>query len=710
MSKKISVVSVLLVFLFGFFYFDLHHHLSLATIQERQSEFSDFYQMRPYLTIGIYFLIYILVTALSLPGAAVLTLLGGSLFGLATGTLIVSFASSLGATLAFLVSRFLLRDTIEKRFSSFAQTIQAGLKKNGDFYLLSLRLIPAVPFFVINLVFGLSKMNPFKFYGLSQLGMLPGTLAYVNAGTQLAQIKSAQGLLSVPVLSSLLLLGLLPLFLRIAINWWNHRKIYSRFQKPKKFDYNLVVIGAGAAGLVTSYIAAAAKAKVALIEKHKMGGDCLNTGCVPSKTLIRSAKFLADTKRCQDLGISKADIQFRFAEIMERVQRVISTIEPNDSVDRYTQLGVECLAGEAKILSPWEVEVQGRILKTKTIVVATGARPHIPPLPGLHEMSPLTSDTLWNLKELPKRFLVLGGGAIGIELAQAFSRMGSQVTLVEKADRILSKEEPEASEWLTKKLSQEGLTILTKTQIDSFIFRDNQKFLLCQSPTGALEIPFDEVLVALGRQANVHGFGLENLGVELTESKALLVNDYLQTNIPNIYGCGDVTGRFQFTHTAAQQAWFSSMNALLKPFYGFKNDESLIPWCTYTDPEVARVGLSELQAQSQQIPYQTTFYNISHLDRALADESAYGFVKILTSPNSDRLLGVTIVGPSAGESLAEFVLAMKHKLGLNAILKTIHIYPTLSEANKMAAGQWKRQGLSPRLLKISESFNNWRRS
>lgn len=710
MIKKLSLVFVALLVVFCFFYFNLHQSLNLENIQARQNDFKQFYEQKPLLTLLSFFALYVVVTGFSLPGAAVLTLLAGSLFGLFTGTLLVSFASSLGATCALIGSRYVLRETIEQKFSSFLQTIQKGTEKNGDSYLLTMRLIPAVPFFVINLVFGLTKMPAWKFYVISQIGMLPGTLAYVNAGTQLSQIQSLGGILSFPVVASLVLLALLPFLLKSVTHFLKNKKIYKRFRKPASYDYNLVVIGAGAAGLVTSYIAAAAKAKVALIEKHKMGGDCLNTGCVPSKTLIRTAKFLSDAKRSRSLGIEKADVQFQFSDVMARVQRVIATIEPHDSIERYTSLGVDCVQGEAKILTPWEIEVGGKILTTKNIVVATGAGPLLPPLPGLYEMTPLTSDTLWALKDLPRRLLVLGGGAIGLELTQAFSRLGSQVTLVERAPRLLPREDAQVSEWILKKLSAEGISVYTNTQAESFSLNNGEKTAHCKNETGTLQIPFDQVIVALGRKANVKGFGLESLGIELSQNGAIQVNDQLQTNIPNIFACGDVTGRFQFTHTAAQQAWFSSMNALLRPFYSFRNDESLIPWCIYTDPEIARVGLNENDAQQKNIPYESTFYNIDHLDRALAEESAYGFVKILTAKGSDRILGVTIVGPSAGESLAEFVLAMKYNLGLNHILKTIHTYPTLSEANKMAAGQWRKSKISPKLLKISESFNQWQRS
>lgn len=710
MLKKIIILVVLAIAAFLFFYFDLHKTLSLQQIQSRYLEFEVFYNQHPLLTPALFFITYVLVTGLSLPGAVPLTLLGGALFGLWTGAALVSFASTLGASLAFLGSRYLLKETVEKKFSSFVEPIQKGVQKNGGSYLFSLRLIPAVPFFAINLVSGLTTMPLWKFYVVSQIGMLPGTLAYVNAGTQLTQIQTLSGILSPPVIGSLLLLGLLPIVLKILLAWRKNKNIYRRFKKPAHYQYNLIAIGGGAAGLVTSYIAAAAKAKVALIEKHKMGGDCLNTGCVPSKTLIRTAKFLSDCKKSSDLGVEKVDVQVQFRDVMSRVKRVIQKIEPHDSVERYTQLGVDCLQGEAKVISPWEIEVNGKLLTTKNIVIATGARPWIPPIPGLHTVDPLTSDTLWELNELPKHFLVLGGGAIGLELAQAFLRLGSKVTLVERSSRLLEREDKEVSQWIEQKLRSEGVELLLSTQMIEFKKTEQQKVALCKTPTGEKEIFFDQVLVAVGRKANTSGFGMDTLGVELTSTGAIQTNEFMQTNFPNIYACGDVTGRMQFTHTAAQQAWFSSMNSLLRPFYQFRNDESLIPWCIYTDPEIARVGLNEISAQQKNIPYVTTFYNIDHLDRALAEESAYGFVKILTKAKSDQILGVTLVGPSAGESLAEFVLAMKYNLGLNAILKTIHSYPTLSEANKMAAGVWRKSQLSERLLKISELFNKWQRS
>jgi dihydrolipoamide dehydrogenase len=710
MKKNLLLVALVLCAVGAFFYFDIHSYLSLSYIKSQQSYFSDLYNANPILYICVFSLIYILTTAVSFPGATVLTLLAGALFGVVLGSVIVSFASTIGATVAFLMTRFFLRDSVTRRFGKYLKSFNKGMEKDGVFYLFTIRLTPVVPFFVVNTVMGLTKMPTWIFYVVSQIGMIPGTIIYVNAGTQLANLESLKDVLSFPVFLSLLALGVFPVLIKFVVTYVRKRKLYSRFQKPKTFDYNLVVIGGGSAGLVTAYIAAAAKAKVALIEKHKMGGDCLNTGCIPSKTFIRSAKFIADAHRSQELGIEQINVKFQFADVMERVQRVIKAIEPHDSIERYSSLGVECLTGEGQIIDPWTIEVNGKKLTTKNMAIATGARPSMPPIPGLKDMAPLTSDTLWDLRELPQKLLVLGAGPIGMELAQSFAHFGSQVTVLEMADRLFSKEDKEVSEWMAKKFKKDGLEILTSTKTQSFSLKNNLKTCTYTSKDGASqEMHFDQVLVATGRQPNTKGFGLEKIGVELNEKGAIRVNEKLQTNFPNIYACGDVTGMYQFTHMASYQAWYASMNSLLSPFYSFKARYEVIPWCTYTDPEIARVGMSETDAIAAEIDHKVTFFNTDHLDRALTEESAYGFVKIITAGSSDKILGVTIVGLHAGECLTEFVLAMKHGLGLNKILQTIHVYPTLTEANKFAAGQWRRSGLSEGTLKVSELFNKWQR-
>jgi pyruvate/2-oxoglutarate dehydrogenase complex dihydrolipoamide dehydrogenase (E3) component/uncharacterized membrane protein YdjX (TVP38/TMEM64 family) len=695
-----------------FFWFDLEHYLTLEFIKSQQAQLESWRAARPIVAAATGFLIYVLVTALSLPGAAVMTLAAGAIFGLLWGTLIVSFASSVGATLAFLASRLLFKSWVQSRFGDRLAAVNAGIQEEGGFYLFTLRLVPAFPFFVINLGMGVTPIRPWTFYWVSQLGMLAGTLVYVNAGTQLGRVESLSGIASPGLLISFALLGLFPLIAKKGLDLMRARKVYAGYRRPRRFDRNLVVIGGGSAGLVTAYIAAAVRAKVTLIEKHRMGGDCLNTGCVPSKALIRSAKLLSHIKRAAEFGIRRAEAEFDFADVMERVQRVVREVEPHDSAARYTNLGVDVVEGAARIVTPWEVEItrhDGTVqrLTTRSIVIATGARPAVPPIPGIESVGYLTSDTAWSLRELPRRLIVLGGGPIGSELTQAFARLGAQVTQVEMEPRILLREDPEVSETVTRRFVAEGIDVRVKHKAKRFEVVDGDKVLIVEHEGREVRIPFDAVLVATGRSANLKGFGLAELGV--VTGRTVETNGFLQTNFPNIYAAGDVAGPYQFTHTAAHQAWYAAVNALFDPFKKFRADYTVIPWATFVEPEVARVGLNELEARERHIAHEVTVYGIDDLDRAIADGEAHGFVKVLTVPGKDRILGVTIVGEHAGDLLAEYVLAMKHGIGLNKILGTIHIYPTLAEANKYAAGVWKRAHTPKRLLAWVERFHAWRR-
>ncbi len=714
---KISRALLLLVIgtlLVAFFIFDLQQYLTLDALKSKQAAIESYRTTNPRLTIVIYGLVYIAVTGLSLPGATVLTLAGGAVFGLFWGTVIVSFASTIGATLAFLAARFLFRDAVKSRFGARWREIDEGVNREGAFYLFTLRLIPLFPFFIINLAMGLTALSTRTFYWVSQVGMLAGTIVYVNAGTQLAKIESLSGILSPALLGSFILLGLFPLLAQKMVQALKNRKIYDPWLKPERFDNNVIVIGAGSGGLVAAYIAAAVKAKVTLIEKHKMGGDCLNTGCVPSKALIRSARWLTQLKRSQEFGIKQVHAEFDFSEVMNRVQSVIKTVEPHDSIERYTQLGVDIVIGEATIVSPWEVQVNTddgvKTLTTRSIVIAAGASPFLPSIPGIDRIDPLTSDTIWSLRELPKRLLVLGGGPIGCELAQCFARLGSEVTVVEQATQLLGREDPEVSQAVIIRLQQEGIDLRLEHTAKEFVLENGEKFLIAEHQGSLVNIAFDQVLVAVGRSANVKGYGVEALGITLSPRKTIATNAFQETNYPNIYACGDVAGPYQFTHVAAHQAWYAALNALFGQFKRFRTDYSVIPWATFTDPEVARVGLNEVEAKEQGITYEVSTYNIGDLDRAIADGEAHGFVKVLTQPGKDKILGVTIVGEDAGNLIAEFVLAMKHGIGLNKILGTIHIYPTLAEANKYVAGVWKREHAPQALLRWLERLHAWRRS
>ena len=712
--KKSKLILLLLVAaaIAAFFIFDLGKYFSLDYFKSQQAVFDAYYRANPLQAGAIFFIVYVAVTALSLPGAAIMTLVAGAIFGLLWGVVIVSFASTIGATLAFLVARFLLRDSIQAKFGDKLKAFNTGVEKEGGFYLFTLRLVPAFPFFMINVVMGLTAMKAWTFFWVSQVGMFLGTIVFVNAGTELAKITSLKGILSPGVLGAFVLLGIFPLIAKKIIDSLKARKVYAKWTKPAHFDRNVVVIGGGSAGLVTSYIAAAVKAKVTLVERHQMGGDCLNTGCVPSKALIRSAKLLNHISRAKEFGIASASAEWDFAEVMERVQKIVADIEPHDSVARYSSLGVDCVKGNAKILSPWEVEITlesgaKQKLTTKNIVIAAGARPFVPPIPGLADCKPLTSDNVWKIRKLPKRLVVLGGGPIGAELTQCFARFGSQVTQVEMLPRIMMREDPEVSELVKKKFEAEGIAVLVNHKASRVVVENGEKFLIVENEGNEKRIAFDEILCAVGRIANTTGYGLEELGIPA--KKVVEVNDYLETIYPNIFACGDVAGPFQFTHTAAHMAWYCAVNALFGKFKKFKVDYSVVPWATFTDPEVARVGINEQEAIEKKIAHDVHVYGIDDLDRAIADGEAHGFVKVITPKGSDKVLGATIVGEHAGDLLVEFVAAMKHGFGLEGILGTIHTYPTLGEANKYAAGVYKRSTATVGKLAVGKALNDWTR-
>lgn len=714
MSKKlVGRLGLLLVAILIIVFYQklgVSDYLSLKALKDSHANLTHYYSENPAQVIGIFLIVYIVSTAASLPGATILTLAGGAIFGFWFGTLLVSIASTLGATLAFLVSRFLLRDFVEARFGNRLGAINRGIEREGALYLFTLRLVPLFPFFLVNLTMGMTSIKTLTFLFVSQVGMLPGTAVYVNAGTQLAQLDSLKGILSPPLLLSFVLIGVLPLLSKWSLAWFKQRRVLTKYKKPKRFDYNLVVIGGGSAGLVSAYIAAAVKAKVALIEKHKMGGDCLNTGCVPSKAFIRSAKIMQLVKRAGEFGLKgEAQVEVDFPQVMQRIQNIIKQIEPHDSMDRYEKLGVECLEGEARLKSPYEIQVGERTITAKNICLATGARPLVPPIPGLKDAPFVTSDTVWDLRVQPKKLIVLGGGPIGCELAQSFARLGSEVIIVEMGDRLLSREDQDVSAFVARQFQADNVAVRVGHKALRVDSSAGQFHLICEHRGAEVRFPFDQILLALGRRANVEGFGLEELGVEISKKGTLEVDEYLRTTkFPNLFACGDVTGPYQFTHTASHQAWFVAVNALFRPFKKFKVDYRVIPWCTFIDPEVARVGLNELEAKEQKVDYRVSQYSLEELDRAITESEAHGFVKVLTPKDSDKILGVTIVGDHAGENIAEFVTAMKYNLGLNKILGTIHIYPTWAEANKYAAGVWKKSTAPEGILRWLKRLHEWR--
>ncbi len=715
--KKLILLGIVLVVVSTFFTLDLQHYLTLNGLKSGMDQFAVLRATSP-ITVGAsFFLLYVIVAAFSLPGAAIMTIAAGALFGLFWGSVIASFASTIGATLAFLTARYLLRDLVQAHFGDKLKAINEGMAKDGAFYLFSLRLIPLFPFFLVNLLVGLTPISTRRYYWVSQIGMLAGTVVYVNAGTQLVKITGLADIASPGLLFSFALLGIFPLLVKRFTHFLQQRRVYAKWTKPKHFDRNLIVIGGGAAGLVSAYIAAAVKAKVTLVEAHKMGGDCLNYGCIPSKALIKSAHVAHTLKHAEQYGLENQIPSFSFRKVMARIHEVIRTVAPHDSIERYTQLGVDVVEGYATIVDPWTVEIKRndgttQRLTTRSIIIAAGARPFVPALPGLDAVGYVTSDTLWDefakLDAPPARLVVLGGGPIGCELAQSFARLGSQVFQIEMAPRILSREDMEVSELAQCALEQDGVAVLTSHKALRCEQDGERKFIIVEHERVEQRIEFDALICAVGRVARLSGYGLEALGIET--NRTVLTNEYLETLYPNIFAAGDVAGPYQFTHTASHQAWYAAVNALFGDWKKFKVDYRVIPWTTFVDPEIARVGLNEQEAKEKGIAYEITRYGIHDLDRAIADSAAYGFVKVLTLPGKDRILGVTIVGAHASDLLAEFVLAMKHGLGLNKILATIHTYPTMSEANKYVAGEWKRQHAPQRILIWLAHYHSWKRN
>jgi pyruvate/2-oxoglutarate dehydrogenase complex dihydrolipoamide dehydrogenase (E3) component/uncharacterized membrane protein YdjX (TVP38/TMEM64 family) len=714
--KKLLIVAVFVGLFALFFAFGLNDYFTLNGLKSAMDDLMQWKEQNFALLASGFFIVYVIMAALSIPGATIITLASGAIFGLWLGVLISSFASTVGALLAFWVARYVARDSLKAKFPEKLKRIDEGVEREGAFYLFTLRLVPLFPFFLINMLMGLTNIRSLTFYWVSQLGMLAGTIVYVNAGTQLGQLESMSGILSFNLFLSFALLGVFPLIAKAIVNMIKKQKVYKGYKKPKQFDRNLIVIGAGAAGLVTSYIAAMVKAKVTLIEAGEMGGDCLNYGCVPSKALIKSAKVAEQARHAEKYGLHTNSVSINFKKVMARVHQVIADIAPHDSVERYTGLGVDVVKGYATFIDPWTVEIkhndgQTSRLTARHFVIATGARPFVPPLPGIEESGYVTSDTLWSefatLDEAPKRLVVLGGGPIGCELSQSFARLGSQVTQVEMASSLMGREDNEVADFARRSLESSGVKVLTNHKALRCEQRENDKLLIVEFEGKETEIAYDHMICAVGREARLKGFGLEKLGVET--GRTLNTNAFLETNFPHILGAGDVVGPYQFTHVAAHHAWYAAVNALFGQFKKFKVDYRVIPWVTFLDPEISRVGLNERDAKEQGVDYQVFRYDMEELDRAITEGATSGFVKVLVRPKSDKILGVTIVSENAGELLAEFVLAMKHNLGLNKVLGTIHSYPTWAESNKYVAGEWKRANKPEKLLRWVEKYHAFKR-
>lgn len=715
MKRSHMILLIVLASLFAGWYFlpvSIKQSLTLQGLQAQLETLRALQQNSGTLPQLVFVGVYILVAALSLPIAAVMSLLGGALFGFVQGTILVLWGATTGASLAMIVSRTLLRDWVRKRLGDRIQNFEKGIAKEGAFYLFALRVVPAFPFWVVNLLSGLTPIPLRTFFWVSLIGMAPGTMAYVFAGRQFGHLTSLSGILSPGLFAGLVALGIFPLLSRVLLQRIQAGKVYKGFVRPKSFDYNFIAIGAGAGGLVTSYIGSAVGAKVALIERHKMGGDCLNTGCVPSKALIHAAKVVHQARKAHGFTSNTLSFEIDTAKILAKVQETVRAIAPHDSVERYQSLGVDIFQGEAHLLGPWTVEVNGKRITAPSIVLATGGEPVIPAIPGIEKVHVLTSDTFWDVTHLPRKLVVLGGGPIGSELAQACARLGVKVTQIERSNRLLGREDVEVSALVQERFEADGVVVRTGRVATRFELDTQGQQWIVHAPTAGTgpeeKEPFDAVLVALGRKAR-HSDWMKTLGIQLRPNGTIDANGLLQTNYPNIYAVGDATGPYQFTHFAAHQAWYAALNALLAPFWSFKADYRVIPWCTYSDPQVARVGLCENDAKEKGIAYESSVYPFHDLDRAIADEETHGFVKVLTVPGKDTILGVTIAGAHAGEMLAEWTLAIQNGLGLKKIMGTIHAYPTFAESSKYAAGIWTRNHKPERALKWARRFFAWRR-
>lgn len=708
--RKLAVFAVLAALVAGAFFLDLDEYLTLEQIKQKQAFFSGQVSEHPWRSGTIFFLAYVALTALSFPGTLVLTLLAGALFGVVKGTLIVSFASTLGAVIAMLVCRYLMRDWIKRRFGQQVANIDRGIRREGSFYLFSLRLMPLIPFVLLNPVMGLTQVRFWTYWWTTQAGMLPGNAIYVNAGRELRQLQSVSGILSPTTLATLVLLAVFPLLARKALEAYRAHKVYKPWPKPRGFDRNLVVIGAGAGGLIATQIAARTRARVTLIERRPRRDGALYSGCVPVKALIRRARQVRAARAEALAGLPDCGATLDFAALMAGLRPIVERIEPQSPLAAALGPDVELIESEARITSPWTVEAGGRTITTRAIVLATGSRPRLPDIPGLDTVSPLTSDNLWSLDTLPARLLVVGGGPAACELAQAFRDLGSAVTLVNRSDTLLRREDDEAREAVLAALRADGIEVCLDHRPQRFEADGDGGRLVCRTPAGdERALAFDRVLVATGRVANLEGLGLDALGLNAGDEGTLEADDFLLTRYPNIYAVGDVAGPFTLGHATEHQARRATFNALYGGFRRVKASYRVIPWVTYTRPEVAQVGLTERQAREQGLEYEVTRIPLAELDRAILDGDTEGFVKVLTVPGKDTLLGATLVGGQAGEQVAEFTLAMKHRLGLAKLLETLHVQPSYAEASRLVARAWQRQHLGHWLQRWTERLHRWQR-
>lgn len=691
----------------AFFWFDLDKYLTLEMIQSRSGALRDQVHAHPWWAAGVFFTVYAGLTVMSFPGTVVLTLLAGALFGLVEGTILVSFASNIGALIAMLISRFLLQDWVQRRFAAQISSINRGLERDGSFYLFTLRLIPLVPFVLLNPALGLTRVGFWTFWWTTQLGMLPGNLIYVNAGRQLARVREISDILTPSMIGTLVLLAVFPLIATRLLTFYKGRKVYRGWEKPTMFEHNIAVIGAGNGGLAAARAAASMKANVALIERGQLGGAALQSGSVPARALMQAANLSHGLQHSSALG-RRLQPQVDFAHVMQQVRRTLDDAHSALATDIRKETAVTLIDGEAQLTSPWTVTVDGRTITSRAFVIATGSRPCLPEIPGIDAVEPLTCETLWALDERPERFLILGGNAAACELAQAFQRLGCQVTLAVDGGQLLEQEEPEAQLAILNALHADGVAVLLDHVPQRFEVDEDERRLLCAVGDDVTALPFDRVLIALGRRAHIDGLGLEKLQLNLRDDGSLEVDEYLATRYPNIYAVGAVTDPSCSTQSAIHNAWYAAANGLFAGIKRFVVNDRAVPRVAFTSPEVASVGLTEAQLKLTEQAYEVTQIDLDALEATQLGAGNTGMLKVLTERGRDRILGVTLVGEGASETLAVFVLAMKHKLGLNKLRRTVHINPTLAEVSLAAADAWRRSHSAKRPQSWVERLHRWR--
>jgi pyruvate/2-oxoglutarate dehydrogenase complex dihydrolipoamide dehydrogenase (E3) component/uncharacterized membrane protein YdjX (TVP38/TMEM64 family) len=701
-------------------------------------------------------LAYVICTVFFIPGSAI-TIGSGTLFGLKTGFFVVVVGANLGALCSFLLARTFLRERVARwaegnpKFRSLDQAIgQQGFKM-----VLLTRLSPIFPFVLLNYFLGLTAVRTTSYVLANLLGMLPATFLFVYIGAAArdaitGQMAASAGLLQqvLKYVGLLATVGVVVMVTRIArkalreaeaaqgsgraekpridaeheptpvagmmlVNDPHDRQLIENCHPPgwqnptPAGKYNLVVIGAGTAGLVSAAGAAGLGARAALIERTLLGGDCLNVGCVPSKGLIRAARAAHEARSGKEFGVQlKCEPTATFSAAMERMRRLRAGISAHDSAERFRKLGVDVYIGHGRFVDPSVVEVDGRRLKFDRAVIATGARPAELSIPGLRDADYYTNETIFTLTQLPKCLAVIGAGPIGCELAQCFRRFGSEVVVITDGTEVLPKEDPDAAAIIRKQLEHEGVRIVTRGLIQRVSVNGAGKTLTLKSNGNSDEIRCDAILVSVGRQPNLEGLGLEEAGVEFTRS-GVVVNERMRTSNRRIYAAGDVCSKYKFTHAADAMARIVIANALF--FARRKVTDLVIPWCTYTDPEIAHVGYYEKDARAAGFDVATITESLNHVDRAILDGEDEGFARVHYDRKSGRILGGTLVARHAGEMINELTLAMVTKQNMSSLSSTIHSYPTQAEVLRKIGDAYMRTKLTPTVKKAFATWLAWRR-